>query len=298
MRRRSFLGLTGGALAALALQGSAAPSAPLGLMGAFTWRDGPEGLGGLSGLRVLQDGRRFVAVIDRGAFVEGTFTRDKGGRIVDVASGPVTQLRALGASPLRKGRTDSEGLAIAPDGSFLISFEGEARVLRYTRLDGPAENLPTPDAFAEFSSNGALETLAVDRAGTIYTLPEEPRSGGFPVWRYQDGAWAQPYSLPARDGFLAVDADFGPDGRFYLLERCFHGLAGFSSRVRSFRLGPQGAESERVEMQSPTGMHDNLEGLSVWQDAGGLCLTMVSDDNFLFLQRTEFVEYRVTGGAD
>lgn len=46
-------------------------------------------------------------------------------------------------------------------------------------------------------------------------------------------------------------------------------------------------------MQSELGRHDNLEGLSVWRDAQGLRLTMVSDDNFMFFQRTEFVEYRV-----
>lgn len=45
-------------------------------------------------------------------------------------------------------------------------------------------------------------------------------------------------------------------------------------------------------MQSEVGRHDNLEGLSVWQDAQGVRLTMVSDDNFMFFQRTEFVEYR------
>ncbi len=32
---------------------------------------------------------------------------------------------------------------------------------------------------------------------------------------------------------------------------------------------------------STTGTYDNLEGLSVWRDAGGaIRLTMISDDNF------------------
>jgi len=38
--------------------------------------------------------------------------------------------------------------------------------------------------------------------------------------------------------------------------------------------------------------HDNLEGVSVWRDAdGALRATLVSDDNFRFLQQTEIVEY-------
>ena len=40
--------------------------------------------------------------------------------------------------------------------------------------------------------------------------------------------------------------------------------------------------------------YDNLEGISVWQDAQGIRLTLISDDNFGLLQRTELVEYRVT----
>jgi hypothetical protein len=293
MRRRTFLGLSGAAVAALSLQGSAGQVQPPGLVGSYTWRNGPTGLGGLSGVRVTAGGAGFTAITDRGAWVSGRFDRDAAGRIIGVASGPIRLLRALGASPLRKGRTDSEGLAIAPDGSVYISFEREARVLRYARLDGPAENLPTPDSFAKLSANKALESVAVDARGTLYTLPELPKDGAFPVWRYRGGVWDQPFALPTRGSFLAVDADFGPDGRFYLLERDFQGLGGFASRVRSFRLGSTGPKDERVEMQSELGRHDNLEGLSVWRDAQGLRLTMVSDDNFMFFQRTEFVEYRV-----
>jgi hypothetical protein len=292
MRRRTVLGLTGAALAALTLQGSASQSPPAGWIGSYTWSNRPPRAGGLSGLRVTEGGMAFVAISDRGGFVRGRFLRDGAGVITGVSSDGFTRLRALGQSPLRKGRTDAEGLALAPDGSYYISFEQEARVLRYARLDGSAENLPTPKAFARFGGNAALEALAIDARGTLYTLPEEPEDRVFPVWRYRAGAWDQPYGIPAQGDFLAVDADFGPDGRFYLLERGFHGVAGFASRVRSFHLRSDGPTDERVEMQSETGVHDNLEGLSVWQDDKGLRLTMVSDDNFFFLQRTEFVEYR------
>jgi hypothetical protein len=41
-------------------------------------------------------------------------------------------------------------------------------------------------------------------------------------------------------------------------------------------------------------MHDNLEGLSVWRDDQGvLHATMISDDNFIFVQQTQIVEYRL-----
>jgi hypothetical protein len=49
-----------------------------------------------------------------------------------------------------------------------------------------------------------------------------------------------------------------------------------------------------VLLRSAAGTHDNLEGLAVWRDVGGhIRLTMISDDNFRFFQKTEFVEYVV-----
>ena len=191
---------------------------------------------------------------------------------------------------------DSEGLAVAADGTIFVSFEHVARVLRYDSADGPARNLPTPREFGRFQSNSSLEALAIDAEGTLYTLPE--RSGAltrpFPVWRFKNGAWDQPFDLRRDASFLPVGADIGPDGRLYLLEREFLGLSGFASRVRSFALGDQGLSDERTEIETTAGQHDNLEGISVWRDASGhLRLTMVADDNFNFFQTTEIVEYRL-----
>ncbi len=133
--------------------------------------------------------------------------------------------------------------------------------------------------------NSSLEALAIDGNGWLYTLPE--RSGAedapFPVWRFRNGKWDQPFDLPRRGAFLPVGADFGPDGKIYMLERRFSGILGFASRVRRLTLGPDGVIDEQTVLESPTGRHDNLEGLAVWRDqAGAIRLTMISDDNFRF----------------
>src|SRR5690606_38058901 len=116
------------------------------------------------------------------------------------------------------------------------SLEGEARVLAYNRLGGPARNLPSHKDFAKMQGNSSLEALAIDKRGWLYTLPE--RSGRedrpFPVYVFNGKSWSKPYALPREGRFLPVGADFGPDGRFYLLERDFRGIAGFASRVRAF----------------------------------------------------------------
>jgi hypothetical protein len=280
-------------MAALALAGRATPALPAGLIGAFRWQMDDPRFGGFSAIHVTTDGLRFVALSDRGAYALGAFRRDRDGRILSIRAEPLRLLRGLGVSPLRGSRSDAEGIAVTPGGTVYVSFEGieAARVLRYARINGPAENLPTPDAFERFGLNVALEALAVAADGTLYTLPERPDAGGFPVWRFRDGAWDQPFALPADRGWLAVSAEVGPDGRFYLLERAFHGLAGFAARLRRFDLAETGLTGGRTLVETEPGMHDNLEGLSLWRGQQGMVATMISDDNFRFFQRTEIVEY-------
>mgnify|MGYP002634128825 CR=1 FL=1 len=106
--------------------------------------------------------------------------------------------------------------------------------------------------------------------------------------------WDQPFSIPRRGPFLVVGADIGPDGKFYLLERHLSGIFGFQTRIRRFALTGEALSDENVLLETPTGKHDNLEGIAVWRDAAGdIRITMISDDNFRSFQKTEFVEYRV-----
>ena len=57
---------------------------------------------------------------------------------------------------------------------------------------------------------------------------------------------------------------------------------------------PTGLQDARILLETRGGRHGNLEGLAVWQDShGALRLTMISDDNFQFFQRTEWVDYKL-----
>ena len=293
MQRRTRLGLTVAALLALGPQGSAAPSWPAHFLSAFRWSGDDPRLGGLSGIELSPDGSRFLALSDRGAITEGLLLRDAKGRITAAVAPDLSLLKAEGEAPLSPGRADSEGIAWADDGTIYISFEGVARVLVYHATDGSARNLPRPREFRGLQRNSALEALAIDASGRLFTLPERSGAGGraFPVFVY-DGDWSQPFSLPRDGAFLPVGADFGPDGRFYLLERSFLGLGGFATRIRAFMPGEDGFGPAEIVLETAPGTHDNLEGLAVWQDTmGNIRLTMISDDNFAFYLRNEIVEY-------
>ena len=267
----------------------------------FVWQEEQPHFGGFSALELAPDGKGFVAVSDRGWIIQGQIERDDYGQITAIESDAMTALAPPADRHWKPWESDSEGLAIGPDGVAYISFEGIHTVFRYPDLQAPAEALPKHADFAGFINNASLEALAIGPDGALYTMPE--RSGhkarAFPVYKFQNGAWQKVFTLPRRDEFLPVGADFGPDGKFYLLERRFQLIRGFANRVRRFTLSDEGFFEEELIFESQAGRYYDLEGLSVWRgDDGFVRVTMISDDNFNFLQSTEIVEYVIKETLD
>lgn len=245
-----------------------------------------EGLGGLSAIEVESGGNPALVLSDRGM----------GYRFSIARAGNTGQITDPVLVNLPYPRRDTEGLATSPTGTF-YSYERPGRVSRDT-----GEAIPSHPDFATHHRNGSLEALAAAPDGTLYTLPEQ--SGGaddpFPIYRYSSEVWEVIGFLPRQGSFLPTGADIGPDGLLYILERALSPL-GFRSRIR--QLDPQALSAGvRTLITTGPGLHDNLEGLSVWRsDSGATCLTMVSDDNFLAIQTSELIEYALTetlaGGA-
>lgn len=284
-----------GPLLALIAATCAAPAAAAEFLGAHVWRPGFAGAGGYSALWLDPDGPGFVTLSDRGTWLRGTLSRGPSGALEGVTvtdRGPL--LRGYGG-PLRGRERDAESIAFA-QGAFWVSFEGDGglglgRIDRYDDIARRPKRLRGDPDFRRMGENKGIEALAADADGTLYAIPEEPPDGDgpFPVYRWRDGVWDRPFTLPREGRFLVSGADIGPDGRLYVLERDFVGL-GFRTRVRS--VDPSGGDA-RVELETPVGRHDNLEGIAVRRDAQGrIRVTMISDDNMHpLVQRTEIVEY-------
>lgn len=295
MPRRSRLAV--GVLLVLlsGFQGSAQPSTPNGFIGSYLWTLRDKAFGGLSAIEVAEGGRSFVALGDKAIFISGQVERDNAGSMIGVAAGPVRPLiGARNGKPLTGRRADSEGLAIAASGEAFVSFEQRVRVAQFDLQSGTVRDIESHSAFASLPTNAALEALAVGPGPTLYAVPEGSTAPDLPVYRWRGGSWDDTLSLPRDGRFVPVAADIGPDGRFYLLERDFRGLGGFSSRLRRFDLTPDGFQGGVTLLETPFGLHENLEGLSIWRDdVGQLHATMISDDNFTFVLRTQIVEYRL-----
>ena len=290
MYRRSAIQL----IAALLLAGptSAMEVETAALLGSYTWRSDVDGFGGFSALHISGGGERMITLSDRSTLVSAQIARN-GDEVVRILL--LDQWRVLSSTGrvLSGHVSDSEGIAVAPDGGFFISFEGIHRVAYYAAPGAHARVLPRPEAFEDLERNGSFEALAIDDHGRLYTLTEKNRTaqGDIPVYRWDGHRWSMPFVLPSQGSFLPVAADFGPDGRLYMLERSVS-LIGFRSRLRRWQITEESPHAEEVLFETAAGTHDNLEGLSIWRDdQNRLRATMISDDNFRTLQRTELVEY-------
>ncbi len=281
------------AIILLALPGGAsAPQGKARFLARYDWSRPETRFGGFSALELGANGQKMMAMTDRGELYHGMIERD-GDHITGIQIQHHFPLKDTKSETIKGFRADSEGLALRADGRLFVSFEGLHRVWVYLNPRGRAAWLPRHPDFKRMQNNSSLEALAIDARGRLYTLPE--RSGAqnrpFPVYRYSRGKWTIPFHLPRDGEFLPVGADFGPDGRLYVLERALTGL-GFSSRVRRFTVINDRLGNQELLLQTGTRRHDNLEGISVWQDdKNRIRITMISDDNFKFFQRTELVEY-------
>lgn len=259
----------------------------------YTWRLHDGWFGGFSGIELSQDGRQMVAISDRGMFVTGTLQR-KGDAVSGVKNvNAFRVLNAKGTFPQKAGLRDSEGLVLQKNGGLVVSFEGEHRLNRFSQPGSTAQNMPWRKEFNKMKLNGGFEALAIDSWGKIFAIPEQPIGNErvAQVLTLKKDQWEKAFVLPREKQFQPVGADFGPDGRLYLLERGFNGL-GFRVRVRSFAVDGDSLSDEKLLLRKGIGIHDNLEGLAAWRDeTGRIRLTMISDDNFRLIQRTEIVEY-------
>jgi len=250
--------------------------------------------GGLSGIELDADGTRIAMVGDKGILVTGRLKR-QGDRITG-AELHIADLHDKHGKVLKGGfLADAEGLAFDGQGGFLVSFEGLHRIKRYAAPDAPSRNGPRCPQFRRLQKNSGLEALARAPDGTVYAIPE--RSGRwkrpFPVYRMRGRRCDARLRIPRRGTFLVTGADFGPDGMLYIVERSFQ-LIGFATRIRRFAVRGNRIADEEVLMETGHGAIGNLEGIAVWRDpAGSIRLTLVSDDNFSFFQRTLLIEFRV-----
>lgn len=262
--------------------------------------------GGFSGLWRSQNGRDLVAITDRGFWLTGSVvTRD--GRLSGLEGAELAPMLGASGKPLSRSRYyDAEALAIR-DGVAYVAIERTHDILRFDwARDGVmarARPLTLPPAAKRLPRNRGIEALGVvpaghALAGALVAISE--RSGGeddptqgFLIGGRQPGA----FEVVRRGGFDITDLAFLPGGDLLLLERWYRPWRGVGMRIRRVageRLKPGASLDGEILIEADLGQEiDNMEGMSVHVENGRTIVSLISDDNFSFLQRTLLLEFEL-----
>lgn len=255
----------------------------------------------LSDLAWDDDDKILYALSDKGAlFHLRPVFRD--GILVDVGLLRAVALGELdGGEPLRRRRSDSEGLDILRghndrpnDAELIVSFERLPRIVRY-RPDGRAVTeyrlppaLLDPGAYRD--DNLMLEAVCIDSGLGVLTIPEAPLRNAAPgfnsIYNLSGKSWLYPVDQENR----VVGLSCLGNGDVIVLERDYGRLFWRSSvTLKRVRLSDANAgtvlEVEALAtLDSRHGFQiDNFEGITRHR---GNRFFIVSDDNDLFIQRT------------
>jgi hypothetical protein len=248
--------------------------------------------GGLSALGVSADGKRLLAVTDKGKRFFARPTYDAHGNLVAVADTHMDNLITPSGRPLiLSDETDAEAMAPGVDGSILVAFERDHRIWRYPPDGGPPEPIPPPDELKYAPANGGIEGLTLLKDGRLFAITEDFAKGGRTVgWVSSEEGWSV-LTYAANDGFKPTDATTLPDGDVVVLERYFTLRGSGAARLKRIKGNAiiPGAHLEGAllaELRPPLTV-DNMEGIAARRtDDGRTLLYLVSDDNFSRFQRT------------
>jgi len=276
-------------------------------VGKLVWRGGismtanSPNFGGWSDLYVSPDGKALSSISDEGSWLTATIDYDADGNLHGLSNGLIGSLRGLDGLPLRdKVMADAEGMALLPDGSWLVAFERQHRFWRYPTLDATPTPIEGPADLARQPSNGGVEAVTALADGTIIAISEEyvvnpgmlrgwigrPAGGPDGGRRY---SW-QTFDYAKTPDFNPTALAPMPDGSFVLLERAFDMVRGVRIRVMQFDAAEVRAggtvRAKELAWLAPPYAADNLEGVFARQGARGeTLLWLISDDNFNRVQR-------------
>lgn len=258
---------------------------------------GPRAFGALSGL--LVEGDRLLAASDTGNFFEARMVLD-GGRLTGLADTTLARRRDTEGKPVTTKRTgDAEALARQP-GRILVLVESVRLLLAYPAdglavdVSAPAEALPLTAAERRAISRGA-EALATRPDGSLVAIAEGRDGDATQTAAFVVGGPA--FAIRRRDGYAITGADILPGGDMVIVERRYRGGLDVSMRVR--RIGADAIAAGKVA-DGPVLLEadfsaeiDNMEAIAAEVGDGEITLTLASDDNKSFWQRTLLLRFRV-----
>jgi hypothetical protein len=269
---------------------------PLAFRGGLELGSADSRFGGLSALRISEDGARLTAVTDQGHWVTARLVAEADGAPRALAEAEIGELHGPGGRHLRaKGDADSESLTRLADGALVVGFERNHRLWRYPAgqnpLAGRPEPMPVPAGLAALRSNSGIEALATLADGALLAIAEGRKEHATsPAFLWRGGTWSE-LVYPRLPGFRPSGATTLPGGDLLVVERSFNLIDGVGIRLQriakaQIQAGATLSGTTLAVLRPPLTL-DNMEGVAARRaKTGETLLYLVSDDNFRPLQRT------------
>jgi hypothetical protein len=247
--------------------------------------------GGLSSLRLSEEGARVTFVSDEGSWLTAHIVHDEQGNLLGLSDAEIGTLLDLdGKALVEKEKADAESLVRMPDGSMIVGFEHHHRLWRYAasngRLDARPTVVPSPPGLEGAPANGGIEALVVREKGDLFALTEywivdEMVRG----WANGPERW-QTLGYRFEGAFRPSDMARLPSGDVVVVERAYNpdrGIVGVRlRRVRGkdVKGGAKVRSTPIAELAPPLSV-DNFEGIdAVRGKKGETLIYLVSDNNF------------------
>ena len=277
--------------------------------GGMTLTSPYRGFGGLSAIRMAPDGAQFISLSDLGRWFKGRLIY-QGTRPVGIADPVMAPILGPDGQPLAgRGWHDTE--SIADDGGTLyVGIEGVNQIVRFDYgkdgLLARGQPIPVPPGIRTLPLNKGLEALVfVPRnqpmGGTLIAISERGLDEAGNLRAFLIGGPAPGnFAVKRIEQFDVSDAALLPSGDLLILERSLSWPEGLLVQIRRIQIGdvrPGAVVDGPVLFEADLRFEiDNMEGLAVHQTpAGEIVLTLISDDNFSALQRTEVLQFTLVG---
>jgi hypothetical protein len=269
--------------------------------------------GGYSGLAVDAKGERFLAISDAGSWLSGRLDYTDG-HLTGIGDTRIGAIPQKDGTPLVKNRDrDAEALvALKPgaslDGRYLIGFERRHRIEEYAfekgEMRGPVARRQLPQPLKGMKSNDGLESTTALRggpyAGAMVAFAEKKLTadGRHTGALVKDGK-SHPLFIVRNEEYEISDMQSMKDGSLLVLERSFipsRLKLGIRLRlIKAADVKPGATLDGEMLMDAGSALEiDNFEGLAVHETPKGeSVVTMISDDNFSFIQRTLLMQFKV-----
>jgi hypothetical protein len=264
--------------------------------GGLVLRSPDRRFGGYSDIHVTANGRRLIAISDRGTWLRLRLTYGEDGRLTGIAAPEMGPLIDEAGKPVTGWYADAEAFTFLPDGSALVAFERHHRLLLYPPSATPFARRPTPYpipvGLERAPLNGGVEALAHVGSRFVFLLTEKLRASGSTLagWVGRDRRW-RPFAYARRDGFRPTGATLLPGGDVMVVERRYTAADGPAARLvvlpRATIAPHRVLKGQAVARIAKPLTVDNFEGIAARRGPSRETLVyLMSDDNFSDMQRT------------